>query len=188
MTIPMTIDALKARLPESAKDLKLNLSSVLTSPNLTPQQLWGTALASALASRNAEVTRAVAAEAMAHLSPEAREAAKAAAAIMGMNNIYYRFLHLAGQAEFKTMPARLRMNVIGNPGVDKLDFELWALAVSAVNGCGMCIESHVHEVMQRGASRETVQDAIRIAAVLHGVAQTLDGEDALATVPAAAAA
>ena len=66
-------------------------------------------------------------------------AARAAAAIMGMNNIYYRFLHLVEDAEYQTMPARLRMNVIGNPGIDKLDFELLSLAVSAVNGCGLCV-------------------------------------------------
>ena len=69
-------------------------------------------------------------------------AARAAASIMAMNNIYYRFTHLASAPDYKTLPARLRMNVIGKPGVDKADFELWCLAVSAINGCGVCIDSH----------------------------------------------
>src|SRR5690606_31226633 len=111
------------------------LSNITGSTALNPQQVWGAVLASALASRNADVIAALAEESAAHLTPQAQEAAKAAAAIMAMNNIYYRSVHLLGDAELSKSPARLRMTVIGNPGVDKLDFELWSLAVSAVNGC-----------------------------------------------------
>lgn len=176
----MTLDDIKGMLPDYAKDLKLNISNVLSSNTLTAQQIWGTALASAIASRNEVLTRVIAAEATAKLEPAAFTAAKAAAAIMGMNNIYYRFVHLSGTPDFKQLPARLRMNVIGNPGVDKVDFELWSLAVSAVNGCGMCIEAHEREVLGKGVTKEAVQDTIRIAAVIHAVAATLDAERALA--------
>ncbi len=175
----MSLDAIKARLPDYAKDLKLNLSGVLTSNALTPRQVWGSALAAAIAARNADLTRAVAADAREHLDETALSAAKAAAAIMGMNNVYYRFVHLSGTPDLKQMPARLRMNVIGNPGVDKADFELWSLAVSAVNGCGMCIEAHEREVLGKGITKEGVQDAVRIAAVMHAVAGLLDAQDAL---------
>ncbi|HYE49561.1 MAG TPA: carboxymuconolactone decarboxylase family protein [Azospirillaceae bacterium] len=175
----MSIDALKARLPDYAKDIRLNLGSVLTSANLTPQQAWGAAVAAAIAARNDEVTRAVVADAAAALEPAALNAAKAAAAVMAMNNVYYRFVHLSGDRGYGQLPARLRMNVIGNPGVDRVDFELWSLAVSAVNGCGMCIESHEHEVISKGATREAVQDAVRIAAVIHAAATVLDAEQAL---------
>jgi len=174
------IDALKDALPDYAKDQKLNLSSLASDTALNPQQRYGTLLASALASRNATVIAHVAAEAARHLSPEAQEAAKAAASIMAMNNIYYRFVHLAGDKDYATMPAKLRMNVIGKPGVDKIDFELWSIAVSAVNGCGMCIESHDKVLKQHGVAKEAIQQAIRIAAVIHAVAATLDGEAALA--------
>ncbi|HEV7370205.1 carboxymuconolactone decarboxylase family protein [Arenibaculum sp.] len=180
----MSIDALKARLPDYAKDLRLNLSNVFNSTNLTPQQVWGTAVASAIAARNADLVRAVTAAAADHLDETALNAAKAAAAVMGMNNIYYRFVHLSSTTDYAQMPARLRMNVIGNPGVDKLDFELWSLAVSAVNGCGMCIESHEREVVKKGAGKEAVQDTVRIASVIHAVAVTLDAEDALERVAA----
>jgi len=98
---------------------------------------------------------------------------------MGMNNIYYRFTHLAGNEEYRKMPAKLRMNVIGNPGVDKDDFELWSLAVSAVNGCGMCIDSHEQKLKGHGVSAEAMQTVVRIGAVLHGVASVLDAEEAL---------
>ncbi len=175
----MSIEHLKFRLPDYAKDLKLNLGSLATEPVLTQQQRAGTFIVAALASRNAEVTAAITAEFAPLLSAEALSAAKAAAAIMGMNNIYYRFTHLVG-GDYPKLPAKLRMNVMAKPGVEKVDFELWSLAVSAVNGCGMCMESHEKVVRHGGLSSEQVQAAVRIAAVVHAVAATLDGEDALA--------
>jgi alkyl hydroperoxide reductase subunit D len=177
----MTIETLKERIPEYAKDIKLNLGSLANETSLSRQQLAGCFVASALASRNAEVTRDIVAEFGPQLSPEALQAAKAAAAVMAMNNVYYRFVHLVG-GDYERLPARLRMNVIGKPGVDKVDFELWSLAVSAVNGCGMCLISHEKVVREGGLSQEQVQAAVRIAATVHAVAAVLDGEDALAGV------
>jgi alkyl hydroperoxide reductase subunit D len=143
-------------------------------------------VASAIAARNSALRDAVIEAAGRHLGPAALNAAKSAAAIMGMNNVYYRFTHLVGQDDYAAMPARLRMQVIGNPGVEKVDFELWSLAVSAINGCGRCLEAHERVVTGQGLSREAVQDAVRIAAVIHGVAVVLDAEDA--AVPADKAA
>jgi len=175
----MSIDALKNRLPDYAKDLKLNLGSLALEPTLTAQQRAGTFIASALASRNEDVIQAIVGEFGPQMSPEALSAAKAAAAIMGMNNVYYRFTHLVG-GDYPSLPARLRMNVMARPGVEKVDFELWSLAVSAINGCGMCMESHEKIVRHGGLTQEQVQSAVRIAAVVHAVAATLDGESALA--------
>lgn len=176
----MSIEALRAKLPDYAKDLRLNLSSVMTASALTPRQAWGTALASAIASRNAEVIAAVANDAAPHLDQSAEPAARAAAAIMSMTNIYYRFTHLASAKDYETMPARLRMNVIASPGVEPLDFALWCLAVSAINGCGRCIDAHEKEAVAVGASREAVQSVVRIASVIHAVAVTLGAEQKLA--------
>ena len=172
----MSIEILKNRLPEYAKDLKLNLSSLAAEASLSEQQRAGTFVASAIASRNADVTEAMIAEFGAKLTPEALNAARAAAAIMAMNNIYYRFVHLSSSADYKTMPAKLRMNVIGKPGVEKADFELWSLAVSAVNGCGMCIDSHEKVLREAGITAEQIQAAVRIAAVVHAVAVTLESD------------
>ncbi|MDQ1080391.1 carboxymuconolactone decarboxylase family protein [Pseudoroseomonas cervicalis] len=175
----MSLEALRARLPDYARDLKLNLGSLATEPVLTEQQRAGTFVASAIASRNAVVTKALIAEFGAQLSAEALLAAKAAAAIMGMNNVYYRFTHLVG-GDYPGLPAKLRMNVMAKPGVEKVDFELWSLAVSAINGCGMCMESHEKVVKHGGLTSEQVQAAVRIAAVVHAVAGVVDAEDALA--------
>lgn len=170
----MSLESLKNRLPDYARDLKLNLGSLATEPGLTEQQRAGTFIATALASRQPVVIQELLAEFGPKLSEEALTAAKAAAAIMGMNNIYYRFLHLVEDGEYSTMPARLRMNIIGNPGIDKLDFELLSLAVSAVNGCGMCITSHEKKLREGGISREQIQSAVRIASVIHAVAGVLE--------------
>lgn len=134
------------------------------------------AFASAIASRNAELARSVEAEASGRLTPVEIEAARSAAAIMGMNNVYYRFLHLVEDEEYAKLPARLRMNVIGSPGIPKADFELVSLAVSAVNGCGKCVTAHERVLRQHDVSREAVQSAVRIASVIHAVAGVLDYE------------
>ncbi len=175
----MSLESLRNDLPEYAKDQKLNLGTLSTEPSLTQQQRAGTFVASAIASRNARVMRAILAEFGPQLSPEALGAAKAAASVMGMNNIYYRFTHLVG-GDYATMPAKLRMNVIGKPGVEKVDFELWSLAVSAINSCGMCMEAHEKVVLHGGLTKEQVQAAVRIAAVVHATAVTMDAEEALA--------
>jgi lipoyl-dependent peroxiredoxin subunit D len=172
----MSIDRLKSAFPDYAKDIKLNLSSVAQITSLSEQQLYGTLLASAIASRNEFVLVELREEAAAHLDQAALNAVKSAAAVMAMNNVYYRFLHLVENPEYKNMRAGLRMNVLGNPGVPKVDFELWSLAVSAINGCGSCIASHEREVIEKGATREAVQDAVRIAAIVHAAAVTLEAE------------
>lgn len=174
----MSIETLKSRLPDHAKDLRINFGVIAGATTLTPQQAWGTAVASAVSSRNREVVDAVLAEASGHLTPEALAAAQGAAAIMGMNNIYYRFLHMVDDPEYRDMPARLRMQIIGKPGVDHVDFELWCLASSAVTGCGTCVASHEKTVRDRGGTKQHVHEAVRIASVIHAVALTL------ATTPA----
>jgi alkyl hydroperoxide reductase subunit D len=177
---PMSIETLKNQIPDYAKDLKLNLSSLVADTSLSPQQLAGTFIACALAARNEPTTRAIMGEFASQLLPEALTAAQAAASIMGMNNIYYRFTHLSSAPDYKTLPARLRMNVIGKPGVAKADFELWCLAVSAINGCGVCVDSHEKVLREAGLTAEQIQTAARIAAVIHAVAATLDGQSHMA--------
>ncbi|MFO7286290.1 MAG: carboxymuconolactone decarboxylase family protein [Gammaproteobacteria bacterium] len=177
----MDLTRIKDLIPEHARDLKLNLSTVLTpegAPGLTREQILGTALASAIASRNPVLREAIEAAVVPEIGEAQAKAARAAAAIMGMNNVYYRFTHLVGNPEYAKMPARLRMNVIGNPGVDKIDFELYSLAVSAINGCGACVAAHEKVVRQGGIGAEGVQSAVRIAAVMHGVAVALESTDA----------
>jgi alkyl hydroperoxide reductase subunit D len=177
----MGFEALKALLPEYAKDQKLNLGSTTTVPDLTATQIWGTVVATAFAARNATVLQHAVEEARNHLSAENLEAARGAASIMGMNNVYYRFNHMleeSGDAEYASMPARLRMQYIGRHPADKLDFELWCLAVSAINGCSACVVAHEKVCREKGASKATIHAAIKIAAVIKAIADTVSAEEA----------
>jgi alkyl hydroperoxide reductase subunit D len=173
----MSIQVLKDRLPDYARDLKLNLGSLVSEPMLNEEQKTGVFIASAIASRNPEVIAAMVAEFAPRVSAEIIAAAKAAAAVMAMNNVYYRFTHLVENEEYLRLPARLRMNVMANPGTSKENFELWSLAVSAVNGCGKCVSAHEKVLRGAGVSVEQIQAAARIAAVVHAVAVTLETDD-----------
>lgn len=172
----MNLETLMESVPGYAKDLKLNLSSVTSQTELTKQQTWGTAVASAMASRNPEMIVAILDEAAKHVSAQVIEAAKGAAAIMGMNNIYYRFHHLSKNEKYATLPARLRMNIIRSHGVDAADFELWSVAVSAINACGKCVDAHERVLREKGVTEESINAAIRIASVIHGLAVVFDTE------------
>jgi len=176
----VSIETLKGRIPDFAKDVRLNLSTMAGDETLTPRQKYGLFLACGIASRNPLVREALAAEAEGRLTAAEIAAAKSAAAIMGMNNVYYRFLHLASDQTFRTLPARLRMNVLANPGVDKLDFELWSLAVSAINGCGQCIDAHVAALREGGMPVEQIQTAVRFAAIVQSAAIALEAAEVAA--------
>ena len=174
----MAIEQLQDNIPDFAKDLRINLSSVLAQPDLTPQQAWGTALACAIAARNPQLLAAIEHDAQVHLPADAQNGARIAGAVMGMNNIYYRFQHLVEKERYRELPARLRMQTLRTHGTDPADFELWCLAVSAINGCGTCVASHEREVLAKGMTEEHVVAAVRIASVMHGVAAVLDSQPA----------
>ena len=168
------VDTLRAAIPEPARDIKLNLQSVLQQSSLTAAQRWGVAIASAVAARHLALRDAVLADAQTEVGAEVIDDALAAAALMAMNNVYYRFRHLVGKESYSQMPARLRMQRIARPATSKADFELFCLAVSAINGCEMCIRSHEAVVLQGGVTEEQVHDAVRIAATVNAAAVALE--------------
>ena len=172
----MELEQFLERCPEYARDLKLNLGTVLRQPELTARQTWGTAVACAIAARNPQVTAAILGEAARHLDEPALFAAKAAAAVMGMNNVFYRFRHLSTNEKYGAMPARLRMQVIRSHSSDPVDFELWCLAVSAINACGACVDSHEKVLREKSVGEETILAAVRIASTIHALAAVMDAE------------
>jgi alkyl hydroperoxide reductase subunit D len=180
------LETLRAALPEAAKDVKLNLQAVLQPGGpLSPAQRWGVAIAAAIASRSTQLRDAVVEAAGAEIEPAVLEDAQAAAALMGMNNVYYRFRHVIGKPSYSEKPARLRMNRLVKPATNKVDFELLSLAVSAINGCEMCVRSHEAAVLEGGLTEDHVHDAVRIAATIHSAAVALDLLSMPATQPAA---
>lgn len=172
----MNVEQILELLPYYAKDLRLNWTSLLSQGELTDAQKWGSFIAAAFVSRNSELLAAVEAEASKVVSPETVNAAKGAAAIMGMNNIYYRFLHLSSNEKYRTIPAKLRMNVMRSHGIDQTDFELWSTAASAINGCGACVDSHEKVLRNHGFTEEQILMSVRIASIVHAIATVLDTE------------
>lgn len=92
---------------------------------------------------------------------------------MAMNNIYYRFLHISADKEYSQMPAGTRMRAILDHGIEKVDFEIFSLAVSIINGCGMCIDAHASQLLKHGLTKTQVQLTAKIAATVKSAAQVL---------------
>jgi alkyl hydroperoxide reductase subunit D len=169
------LEAIREALKDPARDLKLNLSSVFSSDVLSKEQIWGVALTSAYYIREPRLLQAVLADAQSNGIGEAViQDAQAAAALMGMNTVYYRFRHMAKNETYKNLPARLRMQWMGKPQTTKADFELFSMAVAALAGCEMCINSHEASILQHGLSENHVHECIRLAAVLNGVAVAMN--------------
>jgi alkyl hydroperoxide reductase subunit D len=168
------LDVLRDSIPEPARDIKLNLQTVLQPGSLTPAQRWGVALASAVAAKNHALRDAILTDARSEVGNDVIDDALAAASLMAMNNVYYRFRHLVGKPSYSQMPARLRMQRIARPATNKADFELFCLAVSAINACEACIRSHEHVVLEGGLTEEQVHDAVRIAATVNAAAVALE--------------
>lgn len=169
--------ALRDRLPEPAKDLRLNLQTVLEQGSLSAAQRWGVAVTSAITARHAPLTAAILEEAARQVDAATLADARAAAALMGMNNVFYRFRHMIGRAEYQAKPARLRMNRLAQAASSRADLELFSLAASAINGCESCLRAHERVVLEAGMTVDHVQDAIRIASTIHGVAVALEMGD-----------
>lgn len=187
----MRLDRIKSGLPAYAKDLRLNLESVLGeggAPGLSQKQIALVALASAVASRHAPLAAAISRVASQHADEKELDGARTAAAVMGMTNIYYRFLHLVENDEYGTLRAGLRMNAMANPGIGKIDFDLASVAVSAINGCSSCVASHERTLRKHDVSAQAVQSAARIAAVIHAVAVVLEQQSAANVTATAQAA
>lgn len=175
----MSLDALKAAVPDYARDLRRNLDAVVEHGGLSQQRLWGTVLVCAIAARSARVLRELAPEARARLSPDAYTTAKSAAALMAVNNVFHRTRHLLSDPAYGELRTGLRMTAVGHPGVTKADFEFWSFAVSAINACGLCLDAHERALSRLEVDRETIQEGIKIAAVIQALATTLDAEAVL---------
>lgn len=165
----MTLDALRERLPEAARDLKLNIQSVLANEKLNREQAYGCALASAMFLQQRDLVDAL----VSQVSPATLDDARAAAAIMAMNTVYYRFRHMTASEKLKQLPPRLRMNRMNQPATDKATFELMAMSIAALEGCEMCIRAHETSIVKHGLSEEHVHEAVRIAAVVKGLVVAL---------------
>jgi lipoyl-dependent peroxiredoxin subunit D len=169
------LEQLRESLPNVARDIKINLQTVLTPGTLNEAQVWGVAIACAEATRNTRLATAVLSEAQTRgVAEGVVEDARAAAVLMAMNNVFYRFRHVVDKEEYAQKPARLRMQRLAQVTSNKADFELFCLAVSAINDCETCVRSHEEAVVKQGLTTDHVHDAVRIAATMHAAAQALE--------------
>ena len=166
----MSLKQFAEALPDYAKDIRLNLGSILSDQLIPEERKLALLLTCAHGSGYKPLVDAAEAGVAGKLSDIHANAARGAAAVMAMNNVYYRFVHLVANPEYGKMPARLRMNIIGSHGIPKEEFELMSLAVSAMNGCGMCIDSHERILLEHGVKPEAIQAAVRIGAVMKALA------------------
>ncbi len=160
---------------KSIRDLKLNVSGMLNSKNMTKKEACMVALSAAANEKHDVLT--VAFENLAKkegATDEEIAEVHACVSIMNVNNIFYRFRHFMGGNEYydKT-PAGLRMSVMMSPVMGKGLFELISLVLSAINGCERCVTSHEHSVKEQGASEPRIYDAIRLGAVIKGLCVTM---------------
>lgn len=168
------IEVLRATIPEHSQDIQHNLAKVFADATLSSTQLWGTALACALTTRHDALVSAVLTDARtAGVRHDALDDACSAASLMAMTNVFYRFKHFMADEELEKMPARLRMKRSARPAGDPRDFELFCVAVSAMNGCASCVRHHSAAALDRGLTRTQLADGVRIGATLAAVAVAL---------------
>ena len=173
------VSEIKALVPEYAKDVRLNLDGTIARSSLPAAEALGVALAAAYAAKNARLVALLRADAA--LPPEQASAALTAAALLGMNNVWYPFVEMSGDPELKTRPAQLRMQAYAtHGGVDKRLFELYALAASIVGKCHFCVQSHYALLKESGMSVDQLRDVGRIAAVVAAAANAIEVERELA--------
>jgi alkyl hydroperoxide reductase subunit D len=166
------LNSIKELIPDYAKDIRLNLDGTIARSSLPGTDAVGVALAAAFAAGSRPIMDAIKGSGM--LPAEEMNAALTAAALMGMNNVWYPFVDMTHDADMKNQPAQLRMNAYAtHGGADKRRFEMYALAASIVGKCGFCIRSHFNELKQEGMTTEQLRDIGRIAAVVNAAAQVI---------------
>ncbi len=169
------LDQIKQLIPDYAKDIRLNVDGTIARSALEPNDALCVALAAAFAAKCTPIVNIIRQAGV--LSETEINAALTAAALMGMNNSWYPYVEMSGDADLKTQPAQLRMTAYAtHGGVEKRKFELYALAASIIGKCHFCIESHYALLMQEGMTTLQLRDAGRIAAVINAAAQVIAAE------------
>ena len=163
------VDQVKESIPDHAKDIRLNLDAVMNRSGLDEVDAHACAFAAAIAAGNGDLAFEISMNGPLAGTDE-REAAKTAAALMGMNNVYYPFVEMTNDPDLKGLPPGLRMNAYANHGgVSKKKFEMYALAASIVGKCHFCVKNHYDVLKKEGMTVSELQAVGKIAAVVAAV-------------------
>lgn len=175
------LKSLTSHIPDFAKDVKINFENLVNENNtvLTYKQVLGTALVCSYITDERTTSTALANETRLQFGRAFVDVIKSAAAIMTMNNTYYRFTHISSDEEYSKMPAGLRMKIIKEHGIEEIDFEIYCLAASIMNGCGLCIDAHANQLLKHGLTKTQIQMVAKIAAVVNAVARSIEIDEAI---------
>src|SRR5258705_3494038 len=167
--------AIKEWIPDYAKDIRLNLDGTIARSSLEGTDAVGVALAAAFAAKSPKIIAAIREAGV--LSPQETNGALTAAALMGMNNVWYPYVEMTDSADLKSQPAGVRMNAYASHGgVDKRRFEMYALAASIIGKCHFCVKSHFDTLVNEGLTSPQLPDSGRLASVLNAAAQAIEPE------------
>src|SRR4051812_20756016 len=151
------------------RDLRINVSNALAYPNLNKKESYLISLAVGINEKNEKLVKAFTALAEKEGATNAEIGElHSLASLMNINNVFYRFRHYTQKEYYNNTPAGIKMSIMMNPVLGKEFFELVSLAISAVNGCEMCVNAHEQSVKQHGATEARIYDAIRLSAVIKG--------------------
>lgn len=164
------VEDIKNRIPDYAKDMRLNLDTIANRSTLDQDVVKGICLAAAFAAGNKQLTDEIAN----HCDDETRNAAFTAASLMAMTNMWYPYVEMTGDPDLKGLPPGLRMNAImSHGGTTKVKFESYSLAASIVGRCHFCVKAHYDTLKKEGMSIDQLRDVGRTAAIVHSVAKVL---------------
>ncbi len=165
------VDEVKELVPEYAKDIKLNLDTVINRSTVDYDYASSLALAAALATGNQDIVAMISAGVTDEVE---KNAAFTAAALMAQNNVWYPYTEMADDPNLTGLPAQLRMNAItSHGGTTKAKFESYALIASIIGKCHFCVKAHYETLKQEGYTVEQLRDIGRIAATINAIAKVV---------------
>ena len=164
------VDTIKNSIPDHSKDIRLNLDAVINRSGLDEVDAHACALAAALSANNGPLAYLIQSNSILTDNSAECDAAKTAASLMGMNNVYYPFVEMTEDPQLKGLPAGLRMTAYAtHGGVSKKKFEMYALCASIVGKCNFCVKSHYDLLKKEGMTVTELQAVGKIAAVVNAV-------------------
>jgi alkyl hydroperoxide reductase subunit D len=173
MTITLNgnwIEQVKESIPDHSKDIRLNVDSVINRSPLDPVDTHAIAYVSALAAGNGGLAFEIEHNSPLFQDEKVRDAAKTAASLMGMNNVYYPFVEMCSDPDLKGLPPGLRMNAYAtHGGVSKKQFEMYALAASIIGKCHFCVKNHYDTLKKEGMTAQELQHIGKIASVINAI-------------------
>lgn len=174
----MHSNPLEKLIPDYAGDILENFKKIFTEQQegLSEIQVAGIAIATCLVKKNEKLLNIIKFNNKFLIDEQEMNGLKSAVAIMLQNNIYYRYFGEIDIEEVKVLPSDLYMTVISSPPIDQVNFEIYMLATSIVNGCKYCCSVHSKKLMKKGVEAIALRNIAKIVAIVAGVSDIMEIE------------